>query len=105
MERKIYFISLFTFDCAYIFNVVFTGLPIIAYAVMERDVQPRKVMKYPQLYESGQKQQEFSIRLLFFWLSTGVAHSVVIFFVNLYVHRYFATSTSSKIPPPLKFHL
>lgn len=69
-----------------IFNVVFTGLPIIAYAVQERDVPAEKVMKYPRLYETGQKQQEFSMRLLYLWLFQGLVHSAIIFFVNLYVH-------------------
>lgn len=71
-----------------IFNVVFTGLPIIAYAVQERDVPPEKMSKYPQLYESGQKQQEFSMRLLYQWLVAGLCHSIIIFFMNIYAHTY-----------------
>jgi len=69
-----------------IFNVVFTGLPIIAYAVQEKDVPAEKMTKYPQLYESGQKQQEFSMRLLYLWLLTGVKDSLAIFFFNIYAH-------------------
>lgn len=71
-----------------IFNVFFTGLPIIAYAIQEQDVPAAKMSKYPQLYESGQKQQEFSMRLLYLWLISGVIHSIIIFFFNLYVHGF-----------------
>lgn len=71
-----------------IFNVIFTGLPIIAYAIQEQDVPAEKATKYPQLYETGQKQQEFSMKILYLWLLTGVIHSIAIFFMNLFAHGF-----------------
>lgn len=63
-----------------IFNVIFTGMPIICYAIQERDVSMKKISKYPELYECGQKGQEFSMKLLYLWLLNGVYHAVVMFF-------------------------
>jgi len=63
-----------------IFNVVFTGLPVIIYAIFEQDISHKLLIKFPPLYETGQKSQEFSFRLLFYWLGTGVYQAFMIFF-------------------------
>lgn len=65
-----------------IFNVAFTGLPIIVYAIFEQDVSQAKAFKYPRLYEAGQRGQEFSMRLLYMWLLNALYHSLVVFFFD-----------------------
>eukprot|EP01132_Coremiostelium_polycephalum_P003757 gene3757-4677_t len=71
-----------------IFNVVFTGLPIIVYAIMDQDVSAESSMKYPQLYASGQKDSEFNLRILWIWVVEAWTHSVVIFFFVYGVYQY-----------------
>ncbi|EFA86147.1 P-type ATPase [Heterostelium album PN500] len=63
-----------------VFNVIFTGLPIIIYAIFDQDVGAASSMKYPQLYKSGQKDSEFNLKILWMWLCEALVHSVVIFF-------------------------
>ncbi|GAM29207.1 hypothetical protein SAMD00019534_123830 [Acytostelium subglobosum LB1] len=63
-----------------VFNVIFTGLPIIVYAIFDQDVSVESSMKYPQLYKSGQKDSEFNLKILWIWLGEALCHSVVIFF-------------------------
>ncbi|KAN0043355.1 hypothetical protein ACTA71_011007 [Dictyostelium dimigraforme] len=71
-----------------IFNVVFTGLPIIVCAIFDQDVSAESSQKYPQLYASGQKDSEFNLRVLWVWIVEAWIHSVVIFFgvYGLYNH-------------------
>eukprot|EP01133_Synstelium_polycarpum_P011475 gene11475-13378_t len=74
-----------------VFNVIFTGLPILIYAIMDQDVSPSSSMKYPQLYKSGQKDSEFNLKILWIWLSEAWVHSVVIFFGVFGFYRTGAT--------------
>jgi len=71
-----------------LFNIIFTGLPIIVYGIFEKDVTPGMVRRYPQLYEDGQKKHDFSIRLLLYWLCTGIYQAFVIFFGMYLVYKY-----------------
>ncbi|KAF2070558.1 hypothetical protein CYY_008121 [Polysphondylium violaceum] len=71
-----------------IFNVVFTGLPIIVYAILDQDVSAESSMKYPQLYASGQKDSEFNLRILWIWILEAWVHSVVVFFGVYGIYQY-----------------
>jgi len=62
------------------FNMVFAATPILAFAIFNQDIKARSVLNHPQLYESGQKNQEFGIKLLWWWIAVGLYNSVVIFF-------------------------
>jgi len=66
------------------YNIIFTGLPILIYAIFEKDVLQRSVLANPQLYESGLKNQEFSIGLLAYWLGTAVYQGMVLYFFNYF---------------------
>ncbi|KYR02985.1 P-type ATPase [Tieghemostelium lacteum] len=81
-----------------IFNVVFTGLPIIVYAIMDQDVSAESSMKYPQLYASGQKDSEFNLKILWFWIVKAWFHSVVIFFGIYGIYRTGEVLVSDGVP-------
>jgi len=70
---------------AAMFNVVFTSLPILLFAVLDRPVkQMSAFIRYPQLYN---KKNSAALTTLSFW-KTGVlqaiAHSAIIFFIPYY---------------------
>jgi len=41
-------------------------------------------MEYPQLYETGQKGHEWSLKLLWSWIGLGIFQSIVIFFITFF---------------------
>lgn len=51
-----------------IFNVVFTGLPVIAMGIFDQDVSAKTALENPQLYKAGQEDRYFKVRLLWGWL-------------------------------------
>lgn len=48
------------FDSWYIsfYNVLFTGVPIIALSIFDKDVEDRSALRYPKLYLDGQRSTE-----------------------------------------------
>jgi phospholipid-transporting ATPase len=64
-----------------LFNVVFTALPVIVFAVFEQDISKTDCLEFPQLYQIGPKRVHASRRTFTQWLLTGLWHSVCIFYI------------------------
>lgn len=62
------------FDSWYIslYNVLFTGVPIIGLAIFDKDTSRDMVLKYPKLYMDGQKSAE--VRAPSFLLNSWLTH-------------------------------
>jgi len=67
-----------------LYNTFFTSAPIVVFAIFDQDVSAKKVIEYPQLYETGQKNHEFSLRLLLIWILLGLFQSINIFFITFF---------------------
>ena len=66
-----------------VYNVVFTSLPVITFAILDEDVGRKFVLTNPQLYMEGQKNRLFTPSKFIGWMVNGVAQSTIIFFVCL----------------------
>eukprot|EP01119_Soliformovum_irregulare_P025055 TRINITY_DN9159_c0_g2_i1.p1 TRINITY_DN9159_c0_g2~~TRINITY_DN9159_c0_g2_i1.p1 ORF type:complete len:1196 (+),score=336.00 TRINITY_DN9159_c0_g2_i1:205-3792(+) len=66
-----------------LFNLVFTSVPVMVVAVIDQDVKQRNALKYPQLYRSGQLNEDFTMRELLFWNIIALFEALVIFFGTL----------------------
>jgi len=68
------------------FNVVFTALPIMFFALLDRDLPPHALYAKPQLYSVGQTSYYFNSMVMSAWLLSGLWHSYVIIWVvqNMY---------------------
>ena len=60
------------------FNVVFTALPIMFFAMLDQDVPRRAVIAKPQLYHTGQTSFYFNSSVMSYWVLSGLWHSIVI---------------------------
>ncbi len=67
------------------YNLLFTSLPIMFFAVLDKDVRLRTAKALPQLYATGLNDQEFNLPIFLSWLFRGFAESCVIFFVSYLV--------------------
>eukprot|EP00960_Hanusia_phi_P007272 207099-Hanusia_phi.AAC.6 len=63
------------------FNVGWAFFGVIIFGTIENDVSPAAAIAYPQLYQSGQQQRDFNMRVLLRWFLTGIYHTVICFFV------------------------
>ncbi|KAL4144630.1 hypothetical protein PRNP1_013756 [Phytophthora ramorum] len=71
------------------FNVLYTSVPLVLFAVFDQDVSSTSAAKFPYLYALGQKNVLLARRVFWPWIFNGVWHSLVIFFVSAWAFEGF----------------
>ncbi|GMF10161.1 unnamed protein product [Phytophthora lilii] len=74
------------------FNVLYTSIPLVLFAVFDQDVSSTSAAKFPYLYALGQKNVLLTRRVFWPWIFNGVWHSLVIFFVSAWAFEGFGLS-------------
>ncbi|KAL0592513.1 hypothetical protein ABG067_000077 [Albugo candida] len=64
------------------FNVLYTSLPLIFFAVFDQDVSSESASKVPSLYALGQQNVLLQRKVFWPWILNGMWHSIVIFFLS-----------------------
>lgn len=66
-----------------LYSVIYTSVPTIVVGILDKDVDRTSLLRYPQLYAPGQKQESYNG--LLFWLTVAdtLWQSMVAFFVPL----------------------
>jgi len=72
-------------------------LPVIITSMLNQDVKAKHVSQYPQLYETGQLDEEFSLSRLVGWISLALFQSLVIFFFGYFLIAQGNYSASGKV--------
>jgi phospholipid-translocating P-type ATPase (flippase) len=81
-----------------VFNVLFTSVPPVIYAALERDVSKRSMIECPILYYwDGERDRIVGYPRFLLSLGLGVAHSVIAFFVPYFGLRPFIDQTGRSI--------
>ena len=65
------------------FNLVGTGLPIMLYGVLDRDVDAKTLLRFPSIYREGQTRAFFSIKTMVWWFGLSLVHALVSYLVPL----------------------
>ncbi|KAL7089629.1 hypothetical protein ACP275_13G196000 [Erythranthe tilingii] len=65
------------------FNVLLTSLPVISLGVLEQDVSSDICLKFPALYQQGQRNIYFSWKRIIGWILNGVLASLSVFTLNI----------------------
>eukprot|EP01127_Copromyxa_protea_P016071 TRINITY_DN4718_c0_g1_i2.p1 TRINITY_DN4718_c0_g1~~TRINITY_DN4718_c0_g1_i2.p1 ORF type:complete len:1147 (+),score=193.04 TRINITY_DN4718_c0_g1_i2:144-3443(+) len=68
-----------------VFNMVFTALPVIIFAVLEKDVPDIFLLTYPELYNRSRNGDDFNLITFSLWCINAVWHSLVFFFGTIMV--------------------
>jgi len=63
------------------YNLFFTSLPVIVYALLEQDVDYEDSILAPQIYKPGQKSELLNVHIFFIWVLEGIYAATVIFVV------------------------
>lgn len=62
-----------------LYNVFFTVLPPLAMGILDQFVSARLLDRYPQLYNLGQSNQFFRLRVFVAWIANAVYHSLILY--------------------------
>lgn len=60
-------------------NVGWTFLPILVTGIMDTDISAHSVLRFPEVYKSGQTNSSFSSTKLVQWAAVGLLHSFIVY--------------------------
>lgn len=63
------------------FNVLYTGLPILYLAVLDRDISAENCLRFPMVYAEGPAGRRLNTRVFWSWVLSAVTEALVLFFV------------------------
>ena len=66
------------------YSVIYTSLPIINFALWDRDLKVKTVLEHPELYSLGRENKIFTLRKFLWWQVNALYNSTICFFVPLY---------------------
>ncbi|KAK1964950.1 phospholipid-translocating P-type ATPase [Colletotrichum sublineola] len=70
-----------------VFNTFFTSLAVILLGGLEKDLQPKTLLQFPELYTYGHKNRAFNVKLYVGWTFLGLVESLIIFWVTWAVYN------------------
>ncbi|XP_039060422.1 phospholipid-transporting ATPase 1-like isoform X1 [Hibiscus syriacus] len=66
-----------------LYSVIYTSVPTIVVGILDKDLNRRTLLKYPQLYGAGHREECYNKRLFWITMIDTVWQSAVIFFIPL----------------------
>ncbi|KAJ4764345.1 Phospholipid-transporting ATPase [Rhynchospora pubera] len=73
---------------AVLYSVVYTAVPTIVVAILDKDLSRSTLMNHPQLYGSGQREEKYNIKLFIGFMLDSLWQSLVIFFLPYLAYRH-----------------
>mmetsp|Transcript_11831 Transcript_11831/g.27255 ORF Transcript_11831/g.27255 Transcript_11831/m.27255 type:complete len:1730 (-) Transcript_11831:60-5249(-) len=65
-----------------LYNLVFTSLPVMFFAVLDRDLHPSVVRAHPELYSAGHFNVRFSVTRFSMFIVGAILHATILYFVT-----------------------
>ncbi|KAI9078500.1 hypothetical protein K1719_039525 [Acacia pycnantha] len=69
-----------------LYSVVYTAFPTIIVGILDKDLSKRTLLKYPQLYAAGQRNEAYNDHLFWLTMADTLWQSIVVFFVPLFAY-------------------
>ncbi|KAK5287918.1 drs2 neo1 protein [Exophiala xenobiotica] len=63
------------------FNTLFTSLPVIFMGVFEKDLAASTLLAVPELYNIGQRDRGFNLKLYLWWAGLASCEAVIVYFI------------------------
>eukprot|EP01061_Rhynchopus_euleeides_P023404 TRINITY_DN380_c0_g1_i2.p1 TRINITY_DN380_c0_g1~~TRINITY_DN380_c0_g1_i2.p1 ORF type:complete len:1306 (+),score=512.63 TRINITY_DN380_c0_g1_i2:726-4643(+) len=76
-----------------LYNVAFTAVPIVALAIFDRDIEPKRLIgdencpgteQFPELYEDGRKGKLFNTKVFWCFTLNAALHSALCLFIPVF---------------------
>ncbi|MCJ1284087.1 hypothetical protein MMC26_003418 [Xylographa opegraphella] len=65
------------------FNTLFTSLPVIFIGIFEQDLKPETLIAVPELYNFGQRNRGFGLKIYLQWVALALVEAIAVFFLML----------------------
>lgn len=78
-----------------LYSIIYTSLPTIVVGVLDKDLSRRTLLKYPQLYGAGHRQECYNTKLFWLTMVDTLWQSVAIFFIPCYAYWHSTIDISS----------
>lgn len=65
------------------YSVIYTSLPTIVVGILDKDLSRTTLLKYPQLYGAGQREESYNRKLFWFTMLDTLWQSIAAYFVPL----------------------
>ncbi|PKU87430.1 phospholipid-transporting ATPase 1 [Dendrobium catenatum] len=78
-----------------LYSVIYTALPTIVVGILDKDLNRKTLLKYPQLYGSGQREERYNLKLFILTIMDSVWQSLAIFFIPYLAYRHSTVDGSS----------
>ncbi|KAF3434340.1 hypothetical protein FNV43_RR25443 [Rhamnella rubrinervis] len=69
-----------------LYSIIYTALPTIVVGILDKDLSRRTLLKYPQLYGAGHRQECYNSKLFWLTMTDTLWQSAVVFFVPLFAY-------------------
>eukprot|EP00850_Spirogloea_muscicola_P020622 SM000222S06963 [mRNA] locus=s222:11950:18877:- [translate_table: standard] len=66
------------------FSLIYTSVPTIAVGILEQDVSARILLRLPQLYRAGQRNETYNLPLFWLTMADTLWQSLVLFYVPFF---------------------
>ncbi|CAN6479003.1 unnamed protein product [Victoria cruziana] len=70
-----------------LYSIIYTSVPTVAVGIGDKDLHRNTLLKYPQLYGAGQRQQSYNARLFWLTMIDTLWQSAVIFYIPYCTYR------------------
>lgn len=71
-----------------LYSVIYTASPTIVVGILDKDLSRKTLLKYPQLYGSGQREERYNLKLFILTMMDTVWQSAAVFFIPLLAYRH-----------------
>ncbi|KMS95953.1 hypothetical protein BVRB_003610 [Beta vulgaris subsp. vulgaris] len=69
-----------------LYSVVYSSLPTVVVAILDKDLGRRTLLKFPRLYEPGQQEECYNSRLFWLTMADTLWQSGAVFFLPLFAY-------------------
>lgn len=66
------------------YNAMFTAFPIILFAVLDRNLSSKVLVKSPHLYKTGIEGVFLNYKEFLLWFGQGLSHAAIIYYFVMY---------------------
>ncbi|EUD69050.1 phospholipid-translocating ATPase [Plasmodium inui San Antonio 1] len=82
----------------HLYNILFTSVPVVAHAILDKDVSLNTALVTPTLYKLGIYHYYFNISTFVSWVINSLFHGLVVFLLPLYFLSYYNIPSSDGTP-------
>ncbi|CAN0908734.1 Phospholipid-transporting ATPase 1 [Linum grandiflorum] len=69
-----------------LYSVLYTALPTVIVGVLDKDLSRKTLLKYPQLYGAGHRQENYNSQLFWLTMMDTVWQSMVVYFIPCFAY-------------------